>query len=212
MLYALKLLPIDFLKSESVRKKKSDRNFSFFLVEKRFQKKVTKKSTFGSKIKISFAKLMDFVDKNLIFSKNHAFFAKIDNQLFFLKWFFDQKKWKFFDRIFFLRTDSDFRKSIGSSFRAYNTRHQIQKKVAEKVRGIPNPKLTGVSWPRDISIVQRGTWIANVLCRTQTNIPPLRPRHEGMGVRSKGGRGHRIAKPEARVFGRVPFQFLNSQA
>ena len=35
-------------------------------------------------------------------------------------------------------------------FRAYNPRHQNQKKVAEKVREIPVRILTGVCRPRDI--------------------------------------------------------------
>ena len=76
------------------------KNFHFFWSKKYFKKKVAKKSNFGNKINFSFVKLMDFVDKNLIFSKKHAFFEKNENQLFFWKYFFDQKKWKIFDQFF----------------------------------------------------------------------------------------------------------------
>ena len=69
---------------------------------------------------------------------------------FFFEIDFRPEKMKNFRSDFFLRTNSDFRKSIGSSFRAYNPRHQNQKKVAEKVREIPNPKLTGLLRPREL--------------------------------------------------------------
>ena len=80
-------------------KKIRSKIFHFFWSKKYFFK-VAKKSNFGNKINFSFVKLMDFVDKNLIFSKKHAFCEKNENQLFF-EIFFRPEKMKNFRSDFF---------------------------------------------------------------------------------------------------------------
>ena len=76
---------------------------------------------------------MDFVDKNMILSKKHAFFEKNENQLFLEKSFFDQKKWKFFDRIFFKELIKFSENRLAAVLERSEHRNPLKKQLPKKV-------------------------------------------------------------------------------
>ncbi len=121
------------------------------LKKKRFKKKLRKIKFWSTKSNTP-SKIDGFCRQKLEFVEKTCFFREKRESTFFLKWIFDQKKWKIFDRIFFYELIQTSENRLAVVSERTTPGIKIKKKVAEKVREIPNRKLTGLLRPRDMAI------------------------------------------------------------